>query len=136
MDDVFVFHHEDQKLEKIEYLKEGDIVPKQRNSHSFVSNGQTAYIFGGANNEGPLNDAYEMDLETLKFKRIAITNAETTPFFEMHSSHLYEGNKLLLIGGRSHVLLSQQNDPDALQAAMMKPFRDVIISLDLTNGQV
>lgn len=132
---MFVFDHALQKLEKVEYLKDGDILPKERNSHSFVQNGKTAYIFGGANNEGPLNDAFELDLESMKFKRIAITTPDT-PFFEMHSSHLYQGNKMLLIGGRSHVLLSQQNDPNALQAAMMRPFRDVIISLDLSSGQV
>lgn len=65
LDDVFVFDHAQQKLEKIEYLKQGDVVPKERNSHSFVANGKTAYIFGGANNEGPLNDAFELDLESL-----------------------------------------------------------------------
>lgn len=70
LDDVYVYHHDQLKLEKIEYLKEGAIVPKGRNSHSFVSNGKTAFIFGGANNDGPLNDAFEFDLESYEFKRI------------------------------------------------------------------
>jgi hypothetical protein len=70
LDDVFVFHHDTNKLEKIEYLQQGAVVPKPRNSHSFVANGKTAYIFGGANNEGPLNDAFSLDLESHEFKRI------------------------------------------------------------------
>lgn len=111
-------------------------MPKPRNSHSFVSNGKTAYIFGGANNEGPLNDAFSMDLETCQFKRIQVKDPSMTPFFEMHSSHLYQGNKMILIGGRSHILLSQQNDAEAIQNAMSTPFRDVMISLDLTTGEV
>ena len=108
---MFVYHHESQKLEKIEFLKEGDVVPKERNSHSFLGNGKTAYIFGGANNEGPLNDCFSLDLESYKFNRVKVANESTCPFFEMHSSHLYKNDKLILIGGRSHVLLTEQNDP-------------------------
>lgn len=106
LDEVFVFNEAANKLEKIEYLKEGAIVPKPRNSHSFLQNGKIAYIYGGANNEGPLNDAFKLDLENYEFSRIEIANPNETPFFEMHTSHLYQGNKILLIGGRSHVLLS------------------------------
>jgi len=60
-----------------------------------------------------LNDAYELDLETCKFSRIKLADPAMTPYFEMHTAHLYKGDKLLLIGGRSHVLLAHQNDPAA-----------------------
>ena len=106
LNEVFVYHHEKNELEKIEYLQEGQVVPKPRNSHSFTQNGSKAYVFGGANEEGPLNDAFEFDLESKKFTRIKLDDPNQTPFFEMHTSHLYKGDKLLLIGGRSHVLLS------------------------------
>ena len=70
MNDLFVYHHDKNEIEQIEYLKEGVIVPKPRNSHSFIQSGQKAYIFGGANEEGPLNDAFELDLESCTFSRI------------------------------------------------------------------
>jgi hypothetical protein len=38
------------------------VVPKPRNSHSFVQSGGKAVVYGGANEEGPLNDAFELDL--------------------------------------------------------------------------
>jgi hypothetical protein len=44
----------------------------------------------------------ELDLESLEFKRIKID--DNSPFFEMHTSHIYGEDKLLLVGGRSHVL--------------------------------
>ena len=105
LNEVFKFHHEKNELEKIEYLQEGVIVPKPRNSHGFIQSGDKAFIFGGANEEGPLNDAYELDLDSCKFKKIKLEDPAMTPYFEMHTAHLYQGDKLLLIGGRSHVLL-------------------------------
>ena len=42
----------------------------------------------------------------------------------------------MLIGGRSHVLLAQQNDKEALEAAAASPFRDEIISLNINTGKV
>lgn len=98
-------------MQKVEYLEEGLIIPKRRNSHCFVQATSKVYIYGGANDEGPLNDAYELDMETSKFKRVWIKDPNNAPYFEMHTAHLYKGNQLLLIGGRSHVLPSQQNDP-------------------------
>ena len=36
LNEVFVFDHDKNELEKIEYLKEGAIEPAPRNSHSFA----------------------------------------------------------------------------------------------------
>lgn len=81
-----------------------------------------------------MNDALELNLETLEFKNIKIQNQNEAPFFEMHTSHIYKGTKLLLIGGRSHCLPTQNADPEAMQKVMASPFRDVILSLDLESG--
>lgn len=79
-------------MEQVEFLKEGLIIPKPRNSHSLVQNGKKAYIYGGANTNGPLNDAFELDLEKCIFSNIKIDDVSKAPFFEMHTSHLYKGN--------------------------------------------
>jgi hypothetical protein len=63
--------------------------------------GSKAYVYGGANHDGPLNDCFELDLNTFLFSRIAVD--PNSPYFEMHTSHIYKGTNLLLIGGRSHV---------------------------------
>ena len=34
--EMFIYHHDKNEIEKIEYLKEGLIIPKPRNSHSFI----------------------------------------------------------------------------------------------------
>ena len=46
-------------------------MPPVRNSHTLTKgpNGK-AYLFGGANSDGPLKDLYELDLETLIFTKI------------------------------------------------------------------
>ena len=102
LNSLHFYHHEKNELEQIEYINDA-VVPKPRNSHSTAVGDGVAYLFGGANEEGPLNDAYTLDLKNGKFKRIKIEDPDKCPFFEMHTSHLY-GDKLLLIGGRSHVL--------------------------------
>ena len=53
-------------MEKVEYLEDGLVIPKRRNSHCFVQQGSKVYIYGGANDQGPLNDAFILDLETSK----------------------------------------------------------------------
>lgn len=67
---MFSYSHEKNELEQHEYIKEGLVIPKPRNSHSFTQNGSKVYIYGGAHEEGPLNDAFELDLETKEFKQI------------------------------------------------------------------
>ena len=59
-------------MKQVEYLEEGLIIPKRRNSSCFVQVGSKAYIYGGANDEGPLNDAFVLDMETSKFKKVMI----------------------------------------------------------------
>lgn len=117
-------------------MKEGLIIPKPRNSHSFVQNGDKAYVYGGANTEGPLNDCFELDLKQYTFSNVKIADLNLAPYFEMGTSHLYQGNQLLLIGGRSHCLPTQIADPEAQAKIMASPFRDVIISLDLATGEI
>ena len=61
-----------------------------------------AYIFGGANEEGPLKDLYELNLADLEFNKVKLDQSEVIlPMIEMHSAHIYKGTHLLIIGGRS-----------------------------------
>ena len=49
-----------------------------------------AYLFGGANKDGPRKDLYEFDLETLAFKSIKLDETEMNlPMIEMHTAHIY-----------------------------------------------
>jgi len=36
LNEVFMYHHAKNELEKVEYLQEGAVVPKPRNSHGFI----------------------------------------------------------------------------------------------------
>ena len=101
LNDLYMYHSGKNELEKFEYLKEGAIVPKPRNSHGMVQRGDIAYIYGGADENGPLNDAYTLNLKDGQFQKLTIKKPQDAPLFEMHSAHVYQ-NKLLLIGGRSH----------------------------------
>ena len=99
---LHVYHKESNSLEQIEYV-DGAIVPAPRNSHSTAIANDQAYFFGGANEDGPLNDAYSLDLKTGKFARLKVEDPAKCAPFEMHSSVFLE-DKLLLLGGRTHVL--------------------------------
>lgn len=57
----------DNKLKQVEF-KHDEAVPPKRNSHTMVASPHSAYIFGGANSDGPLNDLWRFDFETKKFK--------------------------------------------------------------------
>lgn len=80
---------------------EGATVPTPRNSHTITlsKDGRSAYIFGGANPDGPLNDLYKLNLENLEFTQVKLSG-KTMPMVEMHTSHFYNENQLLIIGGR------------------------------------
>ena len=82
--------------------KEDVIVPKPRNSHTFTKlNEQKAFLFGGADQDGPMKDLYELDLTNMKFKRVQLDETEVVlPRVEMHTAHIYKGTHLLIIGGR------------------------------------
>lgn len=63
--------------------------------------GKTVYLFGGANSDGPLKDLYQLELETLLFKKIKIDDdSSKLPSLEMHFAELYKKTNLLVIGGR------------------------------------
>ena len=64
---MFVLDLTTKSMTSIEYA-DGQIAPPVRNSHSLTkgpADSGKAYLFGGANSEGPLKDLYELDLETL-----------------------------------------------------------------------
>ena len=71
---------------------EGEIAPIPRNSHTLSIGGEgVAYMFGGANEEGPRRDLMKLDLETLRFSNIKIVETEKVklPSLEMHTAHVY-----------------------------------------------
>jgi hypothetical protein len=51
---------------------EGEIAPAPRNSHTLVQGVDAAYLFGGANEEGPRRDLHKLDLDTLRFSNVKI----------------------------------------------------------------
>jgi hypothetical protein len=65
------------------------IIPKVRNSQLFVQSGKKAFVYGGANQEGPLNDTFELDLETKEFKNVKVADTNKAPYFEMGTCHIY-----------------------------------------------
>lgn len=60
---------------------EGQVAPPVRNSHTMIlsDDGTCAYLFGGANQDGPLKDLYKLDLSTLTFKAIKLQESSTLP---------------------------------------------------------
>lgn len=106
---------------------DGEIAPAPRNSHTMVSDGKEfAYVFGGANQEGPRCDIFKLDLETLRFSNIKIKDeTKKFPSLEMHTSHLYKESKLLILGGRG--MFPGQTIEEAA-------FQDVIYSIDVKEG--
>lgn len=93
-----------------------------------VAKADKAYLFGGANSDGPLKDLYELNLKTYKFKRLQLDDNECPlPMLEMHTAHIFQGNKLLLIGGRA---LEIGKELDQVM------FSDVIYQICLDTGKV
>lgn len=77
------------------------MAPPKRNSHTLVQIEDTAYMFGGANSDGPLKDLYKWELKSLKFKALKYDDSESKlPLLEMHTAELLNKNQLLVIGGR------------------------------------
>lgn len=99
--ELFEFDAELKTIRLIE-AKLGEVVPPRRNSHTIVAKDDKAYIFGGANNDGPRKDLFMLDLNTYKFKSVSLDEKEAPlPMLEMHTAHIYQNNKLLLVGGRA-----------------------------------
>ena len=65
-----------------------------------VATKRAAYIFGGANEDGPLNDLWEFEFSTRKFKKIGLKGV-LMPAIEMHTAHIYKEKFMLVIGGRA-----------------------------------
>jgi len=107
---------------------DGSIQPPPRNSHTLTKNGDKAYLFGGANQDGPLKDLYELDLASLTFKKIVLDESEMNmPMVEMHSAHILNGTHLLLIGGRKLEVGHQLADIN---------FSDDMYTIELATGKV
>ena len=63
---------ETKALKQIEQA-DGKITPPIRNSHTMTKLDDTkAYIFGGANEEGPLKDLYELCLTKLEYTKVKL----------------------------------------------------------------
>lgn len=68
------------------------------------------YMFGGANNDGPLNDLFEFDEENFSWHFISATGISPPPL-EMHTGHFWNDkgkSKLLIFGGRTY----DRSDPE------------------------
>lgn len=91
-----------------------------------VSNKRAAYIFGGANEDGPLNDLYEFEFASRTFRKIGLKGV-VMPAIEMHTSHIYKEKYLLVIGGRA---LPQGAKLEEIQ------FSDIIYQINLEDGVV
>ena len=85
-------------------------------------------IFGGANEEGPLKDLYELSIDSKEFVKVKLDQSETIlPMIEMHTAHIYKGTHLLIIGGRSLEVGKPLNDIQ---------FSDTIYAIDLATFKV
>jgi len=101
-----------------------------RNSHTLVQGPEAAYLFGGANEEGPRRDLLRLDLDTMRFSNVKIQDSPKVklPALEMHTAHLYnQGKNLLVLGGRG--IFPGQSLEEAA-------FHNEIYSIDLATGDV
>lgn len=101
--DLYSYNSTANQFTHHEY-KDGKIAPAPRNSQTLSQAGNLAYLFAGANEEGPRRDLFKLDLETLEFSNIALKVPKSVKManLEMHSAHVYQGNKLLVVGGRGY----------------------------------
>ena len=77
-------------MRQIDVLPTDDSLPKIRNSHTMCASSKAAYIFGGANCDGPMGDLHEFNFETEKFRRVKLDTSEVQlPAIEMHTSHIW-----------------------------------------------
>ena len=103
-------------------------MPPKRNSHTLTIAGDKAFLFGGANSDGPRKDLFSIDLKTLKWENILIDEKDCPlPMIEMHTAHLYKSNCLLIVGGRA---LEIGKELDQVM------FSDMIYQINLDTGKV
>lgn len=93
-----VWRFKDNEVKQVE-LDPNAPCPAPRNSHSMTVVKGKAYIFGGANHDGPLADLWEFDMQNQSFKKVALSGVPL-PAIEMHTAHCYQ-DKLLILGGRA-----------------------------------
>jgi len=100
---LYLYDAAEKALTRIHFM-ENKVIPPKRNSHTFtrMMHAPKAYLACGANSDGPLKDIYEVDLQTLDFKKMVLDESEMLlPATEMHSAHIYKEEELLLVGGRA-----------------------------------
>ncbi len=68
---MYVFDVDNRQVKNVSYA-DGKVLPSKRNSHTFTSSGEAAYVFGGASEDGPKKDLYKLDLNTLEFSYVKI----------------------------------------------------------------
>jgi hypothetical protein len=61
---MFVFDHLTNEIKQVTFAPTDDSVPVKRNAHTICANKDFAYIFGGANGDGPLSDLHEFEFKT------------------------------------------------------------------------
>ena len=61
---MFVFDYSTNEIKQVSFAPKDDYVPVKRNAHTICANDQFAYIFGGANSDGPLSDLNEFEFKT------------------------------------------------------------------------
>jgi hypothetical protein len=71
-----MFNSKEKALSKVS--NKGRKVPSKRYKHSFCKNQRTnkGYLSGGLTKDGPVNDVYEVNLDTFEFKLLKIRNKE------------------------------------------------------------
>lgn len=125
--EIYVLDLTENTIKGHEY-ENGSIKPSVRNSHAMVQHGDKAYIIGGASSNGPLSDVYCLDLSTLKFEKVKLDeSAQVFPMIEMHTAHILNNEKILVMGGRT---LMPGESLEQVQ------FSDCIYSIDLKTFKV
>jgi hypothetical protein len=83
----------------------------------------------GANDEGPLKDIYEVNLETFEFSKMVLDETEMLfPATEMHTCHVYKNSELIILGGRQQ--------PGGTTSHNDIIFTDEMISVNLETKKV
>lgn len=63
--------------------------PKARNSHTINYHNRKAYLFGGADQSGPLNDLHVFDVGDKTWEHESLSGCDID-FREMHTAHIIQ----------------------------------------------